>query len=216
MATRSLEQLDVAGSAWPALQALAAGAPNAMAIVPADRGAGERTLLALQVTTRSAIGALALSCAGIVADRAWLRILGAGGGHLHGSLVSWNAGAGCEVASPLLGAMLVAHDACGGFFALDGGLFERPGRVLYRRPATLAWEDLGATYSDFLEWAAHGDLAHFWEDERWPSWESDVAALPPDAAFVTMPPPWEQGARLADRRRDIVGMEKLWAVTRPG
>ena len=214
---RPLDQLvDAAGSAWPVVQELFAHAANPAQILPATRADGERTLLALQVTTRSALGAVAMESGGMSVAGGWLRVLAAGSGVARGNLLTWNQGASCGVPSPLDGAMIVGHDAAGGFFALDGGLFGRePGTILWRSPESLAWEALGARYPDFLKWCAQGDLAHFYDGLRWDGWADDVAMLSFDSGMLFDPPAWEPGPPLAERPRHMVPMGQLWAMTRP-
>ena len=112
--------------AWPRIQEWIAEAPHPIEILPAERPRGEQTLLRLQVTSRSVLGALALESGGILVDRGWLRLLGAGSERLNGSLLTWN-GLGETGVEPLLpNAMLVAHDAVGGFFAINGDAASDP------------------------------------------------------------------------------------------
>ena len=214
---RTIDQLDdAAGSVWPAVTRLIADAENAVSILPTTRDEGERALMMLQVTTASVLGATCRESGGLLVDRGWIRVLGAGGERMAGSVLSWNGGPGCAVASPLDGAMLVAHDAAGGFFALDGGLFERePGNILWRSPETLQWEDLETGYAGFIEWCAFGDLGHFHEDLRWPGWEADLAVLAPDEMLITTPAPWERGVPLSERPRRRVRAAEVWAASRP-
>lgn len=74
----------------------------------------EDVLLAVQVTTRSTLGALAFETGGLLIDGGWVRLLGSGHPRLPRSLAAWNAGRSH-------GYYLVGDDAAGGFFALNGG-----------------------------------------------------------------------------------------------
>lgn len=214
---KGIEELDdPARSAWPAMTSLLASTDNAVSILPTSRDTGARALMMLQVTTASVIGALVRESGGLLVDHGWIRVLGAGAPSMSGSVLSWNGGPGCAVPAPLDGAMLVAHDAIGGFFALDGGLFERtPGSILWRSPVSLEWEDLETGYPGFIEWCAFGDLAHFYGEMRWPGWEADAEALAPDEMLLTSPPPWERGPALSERPRIAVPAAEVWAATRP-
>src|SRR5436305_1147210 len=101
--------------AWPLVQQWIGEASVAVEILPTDSAAGEAALYAAQVTSRSPMGAIALNTAGILIDHGWLRILGAGGHpRFQRSLPGWNQGRSD-------GFYLVADDAIGGFFALNGG-----------------------------------------------------------------------------------------------
>src|SRR4051812_31746432 len=71
-------------------------------------------LVETQVTTRSPMGAVVYETGGILVDGGWLRILGSGHPRLGRTLPAWNLGRGA-------GFYLVADDAIGGFFAINGG-----------------------------------------------------------------------------------------------
>lgn len=215
MGRRTLAELrDVAEPAWPLVAAWFAAARNSIEVLPADRAWAEQTLLHLQVTAGSPLGALALETGGVLVDGGWLRLLGSGNARLRGSLYSWNGGDGGAANVPLAQALIVAHDAAGGFFALNGGAFPGArGAVHYFAPDTLRWEGLDLSYSDLLTWAAGGDLRGFYAGGRWPGWEDEVRSLPGDRGFSIYPPLWTQPeAPPAARSRRPVPMEELWAL----
>ena len=54
-------------------------AKNPVEELKAERSAGERALVGLQVTSRSPMGAIALETGGLLVDHGWIRVLG--GGH---------------------------------------------------------------------------------------------------------------------------------------
>jgi len=135
----------------------AAEAKNPVEVLTCDRPDGERALLALQVTTRSPMGALAYETGGLLVDHGWVRVLGAGCPRLPRGIDTWNGLAGGT--RKIEGALLVADDAVGGFFALNGdGLPGPAGHVFYHAPDRLAWEDTAKGYSDWLNWLFLGDL----------------------------------------------------------
>jgi hypothetical protein len=76
---RPLHELLSDDPAWPLIDSWINDAANDVRVVPTDRGRGEETLQALQVTTRSPLGAVALETGGLLVDHGWVRILGAGG-----------------------------------------------------------------------------------------------------------------------------------------
>ena len=82
---------------------------------------------------------------GILIDHGWLRVLGAGGHPRFGrSLPDWNEGRSD-------GFYLIADDAVGGFFALNGSaLGEDFNQVYYFAPDSLRWEACKLGYSDFV------------------------------------------------------------------
>lgn len=189
--------LHVPDPAWPGLKAAIERSPNRVEILPAAEGAGDRTLVALQVSAHSTLGALAHETGGLSVDGGWLRVLGASGPRMRNDLLAWN-GFGSE--RLVEGALVVGTDAVGGLFAANGGgLPGRQGDVLYFAPDRLEWEDLGAGHTAFVQWALEGDLAKFYEGLRWPSWEADVAAAGLDRAFGAFPPPWTAEGKDAAR-----------------
>jgi hypothetical protein len=105
------------------------GASSDFALLEAAPEAAQRALEALQVTTRSPLGAVAFHTGGILVDGGWLRILGSGSPRLPRALDTWN---GLEGSVRLPGKLLVADDALGGFFAW----FDQPRTVHYLAPDT--------------------------------------------------------------------------------
>jgi hypothetical protein len=149
-----------------------AGAKNHAELLPVDRSAGERALVALQVTSRSPLGAIALETGGILIDHGWLRVLGGGHPRLRRAIHEWNGISAGHPVKRLPGAIIVADDAVGGFFALNcGGLSGALGHVFYFPPTSLDWEDVAPSYSDWLVGLLHGDLVSFYEGMRWTGWE---------------------------------------------
>jgi Protein of unknown function DUF2625 len=188
-------------------------AANAIELLPCERRAGEETLSALQVTTRSPMGAIAYETGGILVDRGWLRILGAGSPRLPRSIAGWNRLAAEPSMHRLPRAILVADDAVGGFFAVNGGgLAGEPGNVFYLAPDTLRWEDTKLGYSDWLHWTFAGDLQKFYANARWLKWEMDVASLGGEQAVSIYPFLFAEGPPVSERSRRPVPIEELWGL----
>jgi hypothetical protein len=174
----------------------------------------EQLLLQLQVTTRSPLGALAYDTGGLLIDGGWVRVLGSGHPRLARDLGGWNE----ERAQ---GLFLVADDAVGGFFALDGGALG-PGEhdLWYWPPDHLGWQRLKLSFGEFLHASLHGMLAYFYEPLRWPGWQEEAAALPGDRCFAFDPPLWTEDGSLERSERRIVPIDeaydsKLALVRRP-
>jgi hypothetical protein len=186
-------------------------ATNPVEILPGDRADGERNLLALQVTTRSPMGAIAYETGGILVDFGWLRILGAGSPRLPRSLADWN---GLEADTRRLpGAVLIGDDALGGFFAANGGALPGPaGNVFYFAPDSLRWADIGLGYSQWVYWACVGKLELFYKNFRWQGWEKDVAHLRGDQGISVYPFLWANAEPIADRQRRPAPIEELWRL----
>ncbi len=213
-ARRTLAELvDLTSPGWPVVADWIAQAANRVEVLPVDPEAGERALLAIQVTTRSPMGAIAHATGGILVDHGWIRVLGGGNARLPRDLGTWNFPAR-DGAFRLVDALLVADDALGGFFALNGGAFEGPlGNVFYLAPDTLEWEDLECGYSGLLRFLFQGDVATFYEGQRWSGWVEDVGATVGDRAFSIFPfLSVSEGGPIDARSRKAVPVEELWML----
>lgn len=186
-------------AAWPALRDDIAASRNAIEVLPPDVAAAKACLTALQVTTRSTLGALAHETGGLRVADGFVRVLGSGHARLPRALGGWNATLGVHPGD----ALLVGDDAVGGVFAINGGaLGASLGNVHYFAQDTLAWEDMGLGHSAWVQWLCEGDLEKFYASMQWPGWQRDVAALAPDHALAFYPPLFTQpGMALTARER---------------
>jgi hypothetical protein len=219
-ADRPLADLvDTADDAWPLVEDCVGGAVCPIEILPGERVAGEGTLLALQITTHSVLGTIALHTGGLLVDHGWLRILGSGHSRIGGGLREWNASlGGVALDPPLRQAIIVAYDAVGGFYALNGG--EWPGDaggLYYFAPDTRRWEAMDIVYSWFVSWSMSKRLPDFYETLRWPGWETEVEALGPDEAISVYPPLGFQSSpetkvSIGERSRRAVPARELWGL----
>lgn len=166
--------------------------------------AGSQALRALQVTTRSPLGALAYHSGGLLIDAGWLRVYGAGCPDLPRAVDRWN---GIGSAKPRLnGGLVVADDAIGGFYSLSGATRT----VHYFAPDTLQWEDMERGFTDWLAVMLGEGLALWYTELRWEGWQNEVRALSPDRGLHIWPPLPFKGPPLAERSRRAVPMEELW------
>jgi len=203
--------------AWPQVLAWVEQAVRSVDVLPIDPASrGESTLFALQVTTRSLMGAIALRSGGIVVDNGWIRILGAGHERIGGGLREWNALDGNEpLDPPLVDALIVAYDALGGFFALNGGAWPGTlGQVHYFPPDTHERQATELTYSGFLDFVFAGDLDAFYAGLRWPGWREEVGNLGPDEAMSIYPFLGFEQAPIGSRSRKPVLARGLWNLYR--
>ncbi|MFF2624915.1 DUF2625 family protein [Kitasatospora griseola] len=113
---RRLDELvNVDDPARPELREALAAAPS-IRVLPADGPEAHRCLLQLQVTARSALGALTLHTGGLLLDDGRLRVFGggpAGLGRVNRFPTAFDPGR-----HPGTGPVL-AHDVLGGVFALN-------------------------------------------------------------------------------------------------
>ena len=176
--------------AWPAVQDLIAGSSAHPEVLPAAPPRSDVALEALQVTTRSYLGALVDRCGAVLLDSGWLRVLGAGAAGLPGI----HEANRLDGTPPAL--LEVARDVLGGRFAIDGGaLGASPGDVCYWGPDTLEWSSLGGGYTSFVTWALSGGTADFYAPLRWHGWQQEVRALPADHSLAVYPPPFTAEGR---------------------
>jgi hypothetical protein len=210
---RSYDELISDDPAFPALAQAALAAPNRVVVLPIESNEKRRACLeALQMTTRSTLGAIAHETGGLLIDGGFLRMLGSGSPRLERQLIAWNE----ELGIGLDQLIVVADDVVGGVFAIDTGALGAAGHVHYFAPDTLEWEDTELGHSDFVSWAFEGDLATFYESMRWAGWEKDIAPLGGDRSFSIVPPMWTEGERLpiAKRERRAVPAKELFLLER--
>ncbi|GGF67662.1 hypothetical protein GCM10010912_10820 [Paenibacillus albidus] len=191
MYSLSVEELvDVENHAWEEVRELLSQGISTYRTITAEPEAAANTLVRLQVSTKSYLGAIAYETGGIVFEHGWISLLGAGGDGIYGSLTSWNGLSGFEDTPALCGMLIVAYDMAGGFFGLDTGRFGQTGHIYYFAPDTLEWESTELTYSGFIGWLAEGDLNLFYETFRWEGWQDAVGNLQPGQVFSYYPPLW--------------------------
>jgi len=209
---RTLKELiDIKDPAWPLIQKWISEATNEVKILSANKHQAEKVLLDVQVTTKSPLGAIAYLTGGILFDNGWLRFLGSGHNELSRNISNWNQIDKTGKASKLEGCLLIADDVVGGFFAINGGLFEgETGEVFYLAPDTLEWESLEMGYSDFLYWACTGDLQQYYETFRWADWQQEVQTVNGSQGVLIYPHLWAEGDDINMRSRSIVSIEELW------
>jgi hypothetical protein len=168
-------------------------------------------LVALQMPSSSPVGAVALETGGILVDR-FLRVLGGGGPRMDGDLARWN-GLGDR---PLLRArdraLVVAHDAIGGFFAIDrGGMGDGHGEIFYFAPDTLGWEGIDMGYSEWLEAMMSGLFMDFFVENLWDGWRNEVSGLSLDVGLKVEPGLWTNESRPVEKTsRKAIPMLDLW------
>ncbi|RBL87999.1 DUF2625 domain-containing protein [Chitinophaga flava] len=198
--------------AWPDVLSWIDSATNKVEILPVTESKARETLYEVQVTTRSPMGAIIFNSGGILIDHGWIRILGSGHSKMDRTLHSWNWNK-TIFADNSTGYLLVADDAVGGYFAVNGGgLGSDKGKTYYFDPATLKWEPLDITYTEFLLFCFEGGLADFYKDLRWDNWQQEVAKLDGDHVFNFFPMLWtKEGHDIRNVSRKEVPVEEQYS-----
>jgi hypothetical protein len=207
------ELIDTDDPAWPEVQQWIAEATNQVEVLPVNEADRDAALHAIQVTTRSPMGAIVYETGGLLIDRGWLRILGSGHSRLPRSLASWNEGRTMFGDEEPPGYLLVADDVLGGFFAINGGsLGQEMGSVFYFAPDTAEWECLDYSYSQFIFWCLQGEVAGFYESLRWPGWEEEISTVGGDQAVFVFPFLFTKGPSIAERQRSVVPISQVFSL----
>ncbi|MDO6433481.1 DUF2625 domain-containing protein [Flavitalea sp. BT771] len=200
---------------WILVQEWIDQAKNKVEVLARDSVKAKDALYKTQVTTRSPMGAVIYSTGGILVDDGWIRILGSGSIRLPRSLPEWNNGKTFSEygQKPLF--YLVADDAIGGFFAINGGaLGSDPGKMYYLSPDNLEWEPMEETYTEFLLFCFSGDLEKYYEGHRWNGWRKEVASLPGEKTFNFFPFLWtKEGKDINKVSRKAVPVEEQYWFT---
>lgn len=200
-----VELINTTDSGWPIVTEWVKKAKNKVDVLPVDTLKAKDALLGIQVTTRSAMGAIVYHSGGILVDNGWIRILGSGNTKLNRTLPEWNKDKAKEY-------LLIADDVVGGFFALNsGGLGNDPGKVYYFSPDNLEFEPLEITYSQFIDFCFNSDLNSFYQSMRWKDWKSDVEKLDGNQVFNFYPFLWsEEGKDIEKNKRNIVPVQEQY------
>lgn len=212
---RTLEGLtNTKNSGWIRVQGWVDSARNQVEVLSVKADQAKATLLAIQVTTRSPMGAVIFNSGGILVDHGWIRILGSGHKKLNRTIYTWNSNKtlGSDHAA---GYLLIADDAIGGYFATNGGgLGTDVGKTYYLDPGTLKWEPLDLTYTEFLLFCFNGNLNKFYTDLRWKNWREEVSKLDGNMVFNFVPPLWsKEGRDINKNSRSAVPVEEQYSFT---
>jgi hypothetical protein len=192
---RTLAELTSDDPRWPDVQRCIRAATRPVEVRRVEKAAGEAALVALQVTDRSALGALVRHTGGLILDDGWLRVFG--GDRM--------------LELGVQGALAVGADAVGAFFLLDGGALGAAGMVFHLPADTLEPESLDLSYFAWLQWCLAGDLAAYYGPLRWTGWEAEVSRLTWDQGLSLYPPLWSvEGRDPAMVSRRPVPLIELW------
>lgn len=187
----TVEELIKTDLGWILVYGWIAQAKNKVEMLPVDTAKAKDALYKTQVTTNSPMGGLIHKTGGLLIDNGWIRILGSGNTKLNRSLPDWNKGKSFNDFGEAPSFLLIADDAIGGFFLLNGGgLGEDLGKVYYFSPDNLEFEPLDITYTEFLQFCFNNDLSEFYDGMRWTNWREDVAALNGNEVFSFFPFLW--------------------------
>jgi hypothetical protein len=206
------ELLDEKDSAWKLIQGWIKSATNKIEILPVDAVRAKDALYKTQVTTHSPMGAIVYMTGGLLIDDGWIRILGSGSVRLRRTLPDWNNGKSIKELGKKTSNLLIADDAIGGFFSLNGGLLGKDaGKVYYLSPDNLEYEPLNITYTEFLLFCFNGDLEKFYEGKRWTTWRSDASKLSGDKVFNFYPFLWtKEGKDINKNSRKEISIEEQY------
>ena len=185
------ELINDADPGWKFVSEWIQSAKNKVEILPVNKQKATDVLFKTQVTTSSPMGAIIYETGGLLIDNGWIRILGSGSEKLTRNIAEWNLGKSFNEFGQSVPYLLVADDAIGGFFILNGGEFGNDlGKIYYFAPDTLEYEPLDITYSQFLDFCFNNNLTDFYKGFRWKKWKEDVSKLNADSVYNFYPYLW--------------------------
>lgn len=210
---RTLEELiNKTDSGWPIVEEMVKSAKNKVEILSVDSDKANDALYKTQVTTRSPMGVIVYHTGGILVDNGWIRILGSGNTKLDRSLPDWNKGKSFKEFGEAPSFLLIADDAIGGFYMLNGGgLGDDLGKVYYFSPDNLEYEPLEISYTQFLDFCFNNDLNQFYKDSRWKNWQKEVSELDGNKVFNFYPYLWtKEGKNIEKNSRKAILVEEQY------
>lgn len=199
---------------WTLLDEWIKSAKNKVEVLAVDTVKAKDALYKTQVTTRSPMGAVVYMTGGILVDDGWIRILGSGNAKLDRTLPDWNKGKSFKEFGETPLVLLVADDAVGGFYVLNGGgLGNDLGKIYYFSPDNLEYEQLDITYTEFLLFCFNSDLNNFYEGMRWTKWRDEVSKLDGNKVFNFYPFLWtKEGKDINKNSRKEVSVEEQYSL----
>lgn len=208
------ELIDEKDPGWKLVQEWIKEAKNKVEVLPVDSQKAKDALYKTQVTTKSPMGAIVYMTGGLLIDNGWIRILGSGSTKLNRALPDWNKGKSFKEFGETPSFLLIADDALGGFYLLNGGAFGTDvGKVYYFSPDNLEYEALDITYSEFLQFCFNNDLDKFYEGSRWENWKKEVSVLEGDKVYNFYPFLWtEEGSDINKVSRKVIPIEEQYSL----
>ncbi|TDO73650.1 uncharacterized protein DUF2625 [Flavobacterium chryseum] len=208
------ELIDKADPGWTLVKDWIKTAKNKVEVLFVDASIAKDALYKTQVTTRSPMGAIVFMTGGILVDDGWIRILGSGNSKFNRTLPDWNKGKSFKEFGETPSFLLIADDAIGGFYLLNGGgLGSDVGKIYYFSPDNLEYEQLDITYSEFLEFCFNNDLDKFYEGNRWNGWRQEVSKLKGDEVFNFYPFLWTaEGSDINKSSRKIIPVQEQYSL----
>jgi hypothetical protein len=199
---------------WTVVEGWIKTATNKVEILPVDAAKAKEVLYKTQVTTQSPMGAIVFMTGGLLIDDGWIRILGSGNAKFNRTLPDWNKGKAFKEFGEAPSFLIVADDAIGGFYLLNGGgLGTDLGKIYYFSPDNLEYEALDITYSEFLQFCFYNDLDKFYEGNRWKGWREEVSKLKGDEVFNFYPFLWsKEGGDINKNSRKIIPVEEQYSL----
>ncbi len=206
------ELINETDSGWTIVSEWINSAKNKVEVLDTNHENAKDALYKTQVTTRSPMGAIIYKTGGILVDDGWIRILGSGNEKLKRSLPEWNKNRSFLEYGEKPNFLLIADDAIGGFFILNGGKFEKNlGEVFYFAPDTLKYEALEMSYSEFIQFCFNHDLEKFYKNWRWKNWRNEVSKINGDKVFNFYPYLWtKEGKDINKISRKIIDIEEQY------
>jgi hypothetical protein len=208
------ELIDKNDPGWVIVEDWIKTAKNKVEILPVDAVKAKDALYKTQVTTRSTMGAVVFMTGGLLVDDGWIRILGSGSSGFDRSLPDWNKGKSFNEFGENPSFLLIADDAIGGFYLLNGGgLGSDVGKIYYFSPDNLEYEQLDITYSEFLGFCFNNDLDKFYEGNRWNGWREEVSKIKGDQVFNFYPFLWTaEGSDINKSSRKVIPVEEQYSL----
>lgn len=208
------ELINTTEPGWPLVKQWIDSSKNKVEILSCDSAKAKDALYKTQVTTRSPMGAIIYSTGGLLIDNGWIRILGSGNKKIDRTVPDWNKGKSFKKFGETPSFLLVADDAAGGFFAVNGGQFGKDlGKIYYLSPDNLEWEPLDLTYTEFLIFCFNGNLAEFYSNLRWQKWKEEVSILDGTQVYNFYPSLWSKEGKDIDKNvRSAIPIEEQYSL----
>lgn len=152
--------------------------------------AANETLVKMQVTTNSYIGAIVHEYSHIITQNGLIRHIGSGSPNSR-NILEWNS------LFPNLKSFIVANDVFGGLFAINYGDLEGEyGEINYFSPLELTWYSLSCSHSEFVSWSFLGEIKDFYEHFYIERYSEDISKTKESNGLLIIPYLWSKEFQL--------------------
>lgn len=195
---------------WQKILCVIHNSHRKMQIYEETENVSHSELLALDIDSKSALGAIVSHTSGICIDN-WIRVIGQNSAERKG--ITFYNEHNKEDSAFMEGMLVIAQDIVGGIFAINKAKYNNgKNKIWYFAPDTLMWECMDVNYFEFFEWLVQGDIDKFYSNMRWNTWRTECQTVDFDKVILIYPFLWSKECDLRSATKKCVPYEELKGI----